>query len=329
MGKIGRNAHCPCGSGKKFKKCCLEKMKELDKPKAIKPSSQEIMASTWDIESVRSLETEQIIEKLRDIGVDFSKEKFFDEVKNFYSVGELVENWENTYSIADEDFEDDFIWRAAEVLWERLAPHVINSEQMDEKIQEGYKLLEKNNFVEACILWLTVWEQLKERFSPGMKSIDEADRIFKGMEPLFNWCQDLEEELGNAGREEISFNEKRLKYCREFCCFFPQSDRLVIENMKRAEAESYFALGRIEEGEAAFKALIEEFPESPWGYIGWADMYWLWRNEEVPLDFEKAEKIYREALSKNFVEKEEITDRLRGLEIERKKANFPKNTENS
>jgi uncharacterized protein YecA (UPF0149 family) len=24
--KIGRNAQCPCGSGKKFKKCCLTKL---------------------------------------------------------------------------------------------------------------------------------------------------------------------------------------------------------------------------------------------------------------------------------------------------------------
>ena len=24
--KIGRNAQCPCGSGKKFKKCCLNKL---------------------------------------------------------------------------------------------------------------------------------------------------------------------------------------------------------------------------------------------------------------------------------------------------------------
>ncbi len=25
--KIGRNAACPCGSGLKFKKCCIEKMR--------------------------------------------------------------------------------------------------------------------------------------------------------------------------------------------------------------------------------------------------------------------------------------------------------------
>ncbi|MBU3912866.1 MAG: SEC-C domain-containing protein [Nanoarchaeota archaeon] len=26
--KIGRNEPCPCGSGKKYKKCCLEKEEE-------------------------------------------------------------------------------------------------------------------------------------------------------------------------------------------------------------------------------------------------------------------------------------------------------------
>jgi uncharacterized protein YecA (UPF0149 family) len=25
IGRVGRNEPCPCGSGKKFKKCCLEK----------------------------------------------------------------------------------------------------------------------------------------------------------------------------------------------------------------------------------------------------------------------------------------------------------------
>jgi len=25
--KIGRNAPCPCGSGKKFKKCCIDQMR--------------------------------------------------------------------------------------------------------------------------------------------------------------------------------------------------------------------------------------------------------------------------------------------------------------
>ncbi len=30
-GKIGRNEPCPCGSGKKYKKCCIAKTIERDK----------------------------------------------------------------------------------------------------------------------------------------------------------------------------------------------------------------------------------------------------------------------------------------------------------
>lgn len=29
MKEVGRNAPCPCGSGKKYKKCCLKKYEEL------------------------------------------------------------------------------------------------------------------------------------------------------------------------------------------------------------------------------------------------------------------------------------------------------------
>jgi hypothetical protein len=35
MAKIGRNAQCPCGSGKKYKKCCLRKDEEAQRQKSI------------------------------------------------------------------------------------------------------------------------------------------------------------------------------------------------------------------------------------------------------------------------------------------------------
>ena len=33
--KIGRNAPCPCGSGQKYKKCCLNKESEINKSPGI------------------------------------------------------------------------------------------------------------------------------------------------------------------------------------------------------------------------------------------------------------------------------------------------------
>jgi len=148
-----------------------------------------------------------------------------------------------------------------------------------------------------------------------MKSIREAEHVFSGMQSLFNWCQDMEMALGNVGREDSTFYEKRIKYCREFYTFFPETDGLIIENMKRAEAESYFALGMIEQGEKSFQALIEEFPDSAWVYIGWGDMYCLFRpNEKVPLDYEKAERIYRLAVERNVDEMDVVLERLEELE---------------
>ena len=62
-------------------------------------------------------------------------------------------------------------------------------------------------------------------------------------------------------------------------------DTLVLESMKRGEATSYFFLSEREKGEEAFKKLIEEFPDSAWGYIDWGDMYCLFEwDERVPTD---------------------------------------------
>lgn len=223
--KVGRNVPCPCGSGKKFKKCCMNKP-------------------------------------------------------------------------AGGDSE--------------------HSEQLDNMMQRGYGLIEEGRVKDACTLWLQVWEHLKGRFTQDMKSIDDAEGVFSGMQSLYNWCQDIEMELGNAGIEDMSFFEKRIRYCQEFCNLFPDTDSLIIQNMKWAEAESCFGLGMLEQGEKAFEALIEEFPDSVWGYIGWGDMYCSFRlNDAVPLDYEKAERIYRMAIDRNVEDKTEVLNRLKELEKEK------------
>ena len=79
--------------------------------------------------------------------------------------------------------------------------------------------------------------------------------------------------------------------------------------MKRTEAESYFALGLVEEGEKAFQDLVKDFPDSAWAYIGWGDMY-----KDLG-DYEQAESIYRMALEKNVAGKEDVLKRLEMLEM--------------
>lgn len=234
MGKIGRNEPCPCGSGKKYKKCCIDK----------------------DITEVET----SIFKPLHKIDVI---------------------------------------------------------------IEEGNGFLAQGKAKEACLTWEKAWEEVKKVLTPEIRSVSQLDRFIGSDGGVFNWCQDYEMELGNVGVKDPSFFKKRITYCREFVELLPESDSLIIENMRRAEAESYFALGEKDEGEKAFKALIKDFPNSAWVYIGWGDMYWLYQiSDKIPCDYEKAEKIYREALDKNVDDKEAVLERLKDLEEEKKKANI-------
>lgn len=276
--------------------------------------------SHWSLEEIDSFSTNEIVSKLRAFGVPFETAQFLEDVKKFYSGEELADHWWKEHPITATGFDRDFLWMASIVLWKRLAPEVPSSESLDDMMKQGYQLLKqrdeggrRRNVMEACNLWLEVWELLKPRFRADMKSIQDAECVFDGMQSLHNWSQDLEMDLHNAGLEGPSFFEKRIQYCREFCDFFPDSGELLIHNMKRAEAEAHFALGREEEGDRLFEALIEQFPDNAWGYIGWGDVY-AWPILDRQRDMEKAAKIYEMGLNSNVKDKEDLQDRLRELE---------------
>ena len=227
MAKIGRNQPCPCGSGKKFKKCCLGKSNSSIFPKR---------------------------------------------------------------------------------------------DELDVLMEKGYSLLDKNKPVGACDVWLELWEKLKIRLKPEFKNVKEAETIFSGGEIVYNWCQDLEAELGNAAIDDASFYQRRIEYCNDFCSIFPESDSLLIHNMKRAIAESHFALGDVSEGDECFKALIEEYPTNIWGYIGWGDMYFWSMKKDTKPDYEKAERIYKMAIGMELEGESDLIDRLKELIIKREKS---------
>jgi len=272
---------------------------------------------------------EEVINKLQSMGIKFNKKQFLKDVRSFYSADDISNNWRKKYTIyIEENWEDDFIWEAALFLWEKFAPHIVKTEKLDDMMQEGYELLEENKYIEGTELWFDLWEHLKKRFTSDMKSISEAEVVFPGMmQSLFNWCQDFDAELENAGFNDPSFFEKRIEYCNTFCRLFPESDELIIMNLKRAEAESYFHLGETRKGDELFEKMIDEFSDSVWGYMGWGDMYGIMKfNEKVPIDYKKANKIYLDGL-KNVQDQTErgyLLERLESLEKMKKKGDKTK-----
>ena len=266
----------------------------------------------FTLERVESLTTEEIIKELRDYGIEFKRVQFLLDVRRFYSVEELVKNWETSYSIDLECIESDFLFLAATILWERLAPDIINSEKIDEMMERGYEFVDNQEDEKASKVWLEAWEYLRERFKPEIKDIKDADVIYSFFEYIMDWSQDLMMALWNA-----SLLQELIKICRELLEYFPESSDLFIHNVLRYIAEALFALDLVEEGEKEFKDLVERFPKNPWGYIGWGDQYSDFR--ENYFNFEKAKSLYIKGLEIDDSEKETVSRKIEFLEVEKER----------
>ena len=126
---------------------------------------------------------------------------------------------------------------------------------------------------------------------------------------LFNWSQDLEDALGNAGREDPEFLRARIAMCEEALRRFPDEDELMVENRRRALAESYFELGETSKAEALFEQWLAADPRWGWGWIGWADLHFFAENR--PKDYGRAEELLARGYAMGGVrDREDIADRL-------------------
>jgi tetratricopeptide (TPR) repeat protein len=266
----------------------------------------------WSLEKVRSMATDAIIDKLVSFNIPMNETSFLEDVRNHYSAEVLAETWRRRHNCTATGFDQDFIWMAAVVLWERLAPDKVNMEMIDDEMQRGYELLEEDETCKACDVWLHVWELIKQKLTPKMTTVEKFDEIFSGTQSLFNWCGDLEEELWNAGLQNREYLRKQIRYCQEFYTQFPDEDELMLGNFYRAEAESYGHLGDVETAEKKFKELIDRYPNYAWGYVAWADSYWLDPfDKAAPKDYDRAEAIYLKALENlNLDDRPAIIDRL-------------------
>src|SRR5439155_25420515 len=90
---------------------------------------------------------------------------------------------------------------------------------------------------------------------------------------------------------------------------FPDEEANTYVNFRRAEGEALWNLGRRDEAEAVYAALVERLPDEAWGYIGWADNYWLF--DSSPKDYARAAAIMQRALARpSLHDRSDVLDRL-------------------
>jgi hypothetical protein len=161
---------------------------------------------------------------------------------------------------------------------------------LDARMQQGYEFMERDPAA-ACDLWLDLWADLLRICElRGIGTIDALDDRLRGSQSAFNWMQDLELELWNAGLREPRYLRLRIPMCREALARFPDLDELTVRNLRYAIGDSLAALGERAEADAEFEALARAYPAVAHTWARWAQAH-------VRLDLQHAADVLEQALA--------------------------------
>ncbi|MFN0122398.1 MAG: tetratricopeptide repeat protein [Blastocatellia bacterium] len=221
----------------------------------------------------------------------------------------------------DEDpFHGDRIWIYIETLWRRWYPEIPSFEMLDDKMEAGYALLKNKETAAAARVWLEAWDDVVFLLKKAdIRTISAFDERFQGSYSLCGWIQDLEMELGNAGRRDRKFLAARAAMCEQALHLLEEEDSDNTENLRIAMAESYFETGDFARAETLYRAWLDNDPHWGWGWIGWADLYFF--TFTTARDLRRAEALLEQGLAVPGVrDADEITERLACIRREQQSA---------
>ena len=241
--------------------------------------------------SADPLSDDELLAKLRDFGLDVDRDGVGRLCAGALSAEEVAGPIVDKLKLAD-DMTVDWVWISLLALWQRWWPDRLGLELLDDKMQAGYARDAENDSHAAVVTWLDAWSDvLRLCDATGISSIEEFDDRFPLTQSLFNWSQDLEMALENAGRDNREIRQSLIDFCEESFRRFPREDQLLTENRRRALGGAYFDAGMTEKAEELFRSWLDADPAWGWGWIGWADCYLPGAGR--PADLARAEKLLR------------------------------------
>jgi len=308
---IGRNDPCPCGSGKKYKKCCLESdaaakmtmppitwqetgarpatMPDTDSdihPYAIVKMGGNPFPKVWSqlskreaaalkakapIHKAARLETAEIVGRLERLGIDGHQAAFVALTDGRISAWSIGNVWIDNLSAPPRKGDEDFICLAACELWKRYCPERPSMEMVDDWVTEGYDLSQARKETEAAEVWLRAWDHVRPRIEPHMTSFEDADEVFEVTQLFRPWIQDVAMSLGNAAIRDPKYADIGMRVIGEVLGQFVNEDLDTVLNFRCELGKLLFQAGRCEEGEAALATIIREHPDRSCGYAYLSD----------------------------------------------------------
>lgn len=298
-----------------------------DDPHVVKATSRltrRKLRANWTPKKVAKLSNVEIGKRLTKLGVDPSPEKFLPLTRGRTSAWGISDLWLRQLGHEVNRDDDDFLGLAACELWKRYCPERPSVEMLDDWMQDGYQLDMKGRAVEACDIWLRVWNTLLLRFTPQMRTLDDATPVFQGTQCLSNWVQDFSTALHNASLRDPRFAEAGIGFMREVLDQFPDENDSLRMNFSSDIATLHFRSGHEEEGERLFREIIRDRPHDAQGYVKLADELGAFRAavDNRPVDYDRAIALLEEALARPVTDADDwdLADRLEDLRREKGEA---------
>jgi hypothetical protein len=261
----------------------------------------------------RALSDEALLAKLRSLDLGMDEDQFRTLSQRFFSAQEMAQA---VYAGPGRDLDgqdQDWVWIAFTCLWERWLPDRPSLEMIDDRMQDGYKLVARDDSPGACRLWMAAWKGIWNLIEVlRIHSLEEFDARFPLTNFVFNWVQDFQRELYRAPLDDRAFLQERLAVLETLLGRL-QLDDLLLTNCKTDLAETYFALGMPEKGEQLYRQWLQDEPRWGWGWIRWSDCYYLFAPEQAR-DAARAEAILKQGLAVPEIrDKQHLLDRLADL----------------
>lgn len=239
--KVGRNDPCPCGSGKKYKKCCMNKSNPTPANRAEEKSPIE---QTSILKSqLEQLSTKRILENIQAAGLDISEHRFINEIQSVPSALKLYQLWEERLQLGRGQLPPAFYFSIL-ILAKRLVPDQILLEDLRDLMQDGYNCIEPYPNENGLFIWWKLWKDVQVWLkSQKITSVDQLDQAVKQLLPksISNWALDFDAALEEAGKVNKQFISMRYVFTDDFLNCFPHSTEDLKEQITiaREEAANY------------------------------------------------------------------------------------------
>ncbi len=261
----------------------------------------------FTISAVRAMSTQTMLVILRSSGVQVDVGRFAELAAPYASAWEMSEEAWRPLPSAD----PEFLGLAACELWRRLLPGRPSLEMLDERMQEGYDLLEESEQERACEVWIWLGYDLCRALSPDADTLEEACADFDALNILRNWLGDLRQELYNTGRQYPELGQRAAALFEHLYWQFDPSEERY--SLRCAQADLLYAQGLAQQGDEILQELIEDWPQKWEATARLSDQLSGAGNSPEYLDIDRAIALLESTLAGPVEEREHLQARLLDL----------------